>query len=151
VPRCVGDIAPGNVSTTVGFRKEMDVVDASRSLQSISDRAAPISFGSATGVTQFWCRIQLTIMKLCMCIHCAASSCTCATHYFRHDRVATARQSDPICTPQQMIAKEPPAAPGWAGRRAFSPLLPVTEREVAGLGGSLTGTHQRCERTTGRC
>jgi hypothetical protein len=27
------------------------------------------------------------------------------------DRAATARQNDPICAPQQMIAKEPPAAP----------------------------------------
>jgi len=30
--------------------------------------------------------IQPTIMKLCIHIRCPASSCTCATHYFRQIR-----------------------------------------------------------------
>jgi len=33
----VGGIAPENQSTTVGYRHQMDVVDASRALQSIGD------------------------------------------------------------------------------------------------------------------
>lgn len=52
----------------------------------LGDLAAPIPSGSAAGASQFWHQIQLKIMKLCIRIRCPASSCACATHYFRHDR-----------------------------------------------------------------
>jgi hypothetical protein len=58
----------------------------------VSDLARQISSGSAAGVTQSWCKSQLTITKLCIRIRCTASSCTRTTHYFRHVRNAPKRR-----------------------------------------------------------
>jgi hypothetical protein len=49
----------------------------------LSDLAAPISSGSAAGMTLSWCQVHPTIMKLCMRIRCPASVCIHARHYFR--------------------------------------------------------------------
>ena len=77
----------------------------------VSDLAAPNIFRLSRRGDAAWCKSQLTITKLCIRIHCPASSCTRTTHYFRQMSMPK-----PVCP--NMAAATPLGSPGPDGAEA---------------------------------